>query len=233
MNWDQRWRTGLLTLLLGAGVLGLGSNQARGYWWGWGLGGFNYVAQPTDFLNQRALINAAGARGPVSNNVYAGNPNSYINRVRDNGFVPSYNVSRRMSPGQRPNPPVSPGERPQDQAPPRTVNAVPLPSFFDEARKLVWPGDAPVAGDLQRKRDISDEGSSIVLGELQAQGRATIASVTDSRQKLLDYGQPALQEIRARSTPPVAETFHSFLLSLYDSLAQAANPPEASPTGSP
>lgn len=240
MIWNQRPRTGLRTLILGAAVLGLGLNQARGDWgwgWGWGFGGFNYVPSPTDFLNQQALVNAARAGSPPSNNVYAGNPNSYLNRIRDNGFVPSYDVVRRVPPAQRPNPPVSPGERPGGQAPPQTVNTVPapvvpLPSFFNDARQLVWPSDAPVAGDLRRKRDISDEGSLVVLGELQRLGRASIASVTDSRQKLLDYGQPALQEIRTYATPRVADTFHLFLLSLYESLAQAANPPKTPPAAS-
>jgi hypothetical protein len=232
MIWNQRPRTGLRMLILGAAVLGLGSNQARGDWgWGWGFGGFNYVPSPTDFLNQQALSNAARAGSPPSNNVYAGNPNSYLNRIRDNGFVPSFDVARRVPPAQRPNPPVSPGERPVAPAPLQTVNTVPapvvpLPSFFNDARQLVWPSDAPVAGDLRRKRDISDEGSLVVLGELQRLGRASIASVTDSRQKLLDYGQPALREIRTYATPRVADTFHLFLLSLYESLAQAANPPE-------
>lgn len=238
MIWNQRPRTGLRTLILGAAVLGLGSNQARGDWgWGWGFGGFNYVPSPTDFLNQQALNNAARAGRPPSNYVHAGNPNSYLNRIRDNGFVPSFDVARRVPPAQRPNPPVSPGERPVAPAPPQTVNTVPapvvpLPSFFNDARQLVWPSDAPVAGDLRRKRDISDEGSLVVLGELQRLGRASIASVTDSRQKLLDYGQPALQEIRTYATPRVADTFHFFLLSLYESLAQAANPPETPPAAS-
>ena len=238
MIWNQRPRTGLRTLILGAAVLGLGSNQARGDWgWGRGFGGFNYVPSPTDFLNQQALNNAARAGSPPSNNVYADNPNSYFYHIRDNGFVPSFDVARRVPPAQRPNPPVSPGERPVAPAPPQTVNTVPapvvpLPSFFNDARQLVWPSDAPVAGDLRRKRDISDEGSLVVLGELQRLGRASIASVTDSRQKLLDYGQPALQEIRTYATPRVADTFHFFLLSLYESLAQAANPPETPPAAS-
>ena len=48
--------------------------------------------------------------------------------------------------------------------------------------------------------------------------------MTTTRQKLLDYGQPALHFMRTHTTPRVAETFHLFLLSLYESLAQAANP---------
>jgi hypothetical protein len=234
----RRPRNGLLTLFLGAAVLGFGSNVARGDWWGWGFGGFNFASPTTDFLNQRALIHASNATGgPVSNNVYAGNSNAYFNRIRDNGFVPSYDVARRVPPSQRRSRATSPGERPGGQAPPQTVSTasrpvIPFANFFDAAMRLTWPSDAPVTGDLRQKRDISDEGCLVVLGELQTRGSASIASVADSRQKLLDYGQPALQEIRTYATPPVADTFHRFLLALYESLAQTANPPETPPADS-
>jgi hypothetical protein len=227
---NPKRRTELLTLLLGAAVLGLGSTEARAYF-GFGFGAFNYVPQPIDFLNQHALSNAARAGRPPNNSVYAGNPNAYLNNIRDNGFVPSYDVSRRVPPAQRPYPVARTSAVP---APTQTANpvprpVVPLPSFFNEARQLVWPSDAPVAGELQRKRDISDDGCLVVLGELQTQGRASTTSVADSRQKLIEYGQPALQQIRASSTVRLADAFHLFLLSLYESLAQAANPSAASP----
>jgi hypothetical protein len=102
-----------------------------------------------------------------------------------------------------------------------------LPNFFNEAKQLVWPGDAPVEGDLGQKRDTSDVSSRVVLDEYRVQGRATVGSVTDSRLKLIAYGQPALQAIRTTSTPRVADAFHDFLLSLYESLAHAGNPPAA------
>jgi hypothetical protein len=54
-----------------------------------------------------------------------------------------------------------------------------------------------------------------------------MSSVTHARQKLVEYGQPALQEIRAQATPVIADAFHRFLLALYDSLASAAGPPDA------
>ena len=228
----NRRLTGLLTILLGAALVGLRSNEARGQWGG--FGGFNYVSQPTDFLNQQSMMNAAHAtHGPVSNNVYAGNPNAYINRVRDNGFIPTYDVARRVPTSPRPTRTVSPGEQmlpraPQPAANPGVRPLVPLPSFFDDVKRLVWPSDAPVAGELQQKRDLSDERCLLVLKELQGQGAATIASVTESRQRLLGYGRPALQVVRASTTPRVADGFHVFLMELYDSLAQAANP-----TGAP
>jgi hypothetical protein len=63
-----------------------------------------------------------------------------------------------------------------------------------------------------------------VLSETKQNGVAALASVTDARQKLLEYGRPALAHVRAHETPRIADTFHMFLLSLYESLAQAATP---------
>src|SRR6476469_7425555 len=95
---------------------------------GWGIGAFNYVPQPIDFLNQQSLMNSARAPGrPVSNNVYADNSNAYFNRIRDNGFVPSYNVARRVPPSQRPYLPAPPGPKPGIPATPPAVNTVPRP----------------------------------------------------------------------------------------------------------
>jgi hypothetical protein len=88
--------------------------------------------------------------------------------------------------------------------------------------KLVWPANSPVDGDLGQKRDLSDEASLNVLQESKQAQFASLSTVTDARQKLLDYGRPALKELRTTSTAPVAEAFHQFLLSLYESLAQAS-----------
>jgi hypothetical protein len=202
---------------------------------GLGIGGFNYVPSPTDFVNQHSLLNAGRAtRGPVSNNVYSGNPNSYINRVRDNGFV-SHSDVRRFPPVTRPRR----GGSTTRPAEPLAVAAVapapaprpvlPLASFFDASFKLVWPAEAPVDGDLQGKRDRSDQSSLAVLDETRRYQAAALPTVTEARERLLDYGRPALQHIRSTATPRIADTFHLFLLSLYESLAQAAYPPEDAP----
>ncbi len=103
---------------------------------------------------------------------------------------------------------------------------VPIGSFFDASRILVWPSDAPFDGDLITKRDTSDEACLTVSDLVDKFRSAPITSVTYARSKLLEYGQPALQSIRGHSTPRIAENFHQFLLSLYDSLAAAANPTE-------
>ncbi len=58
--------------------------------------------------------------------------------------------------------------------------------------------------------------------------------MTDARSKLVDYGRPALEYIRDNSTPRIADTFHLFLLSLYDSLGQAATVPrQGGPASTP
>ena len=92
--------------------------------------------------------------------------------------------------------------------------------------KLAWPSESPTEGELKAKRDESDQACLAVLEETKQHGVAAISSVSDARQKLLDYGRPALQEVRAAATARVADTFHLFLLSLYESLAQAASPPQ-------
>src|SRR5262249_11678014 len=66
---------------------------------GFGFGAFNYVPSPGNFLNDHALVNAANAtRGPVSRPVYAGNPNAFINNVRDNGFTQHFGIEARRRP---------------------------------------------------------------------------------------------------------------------------------------
>jgi hypothetical protein len=113
--------------------------------------------------------------------------------------------------------------------------SLPLASFYNAEGRIVWPADAPAGGDLKDKRSVFDQASQGVLAELKKSNVASIATVTDARQKLLDYGRPGLQYLRTHETPRVADTFHLFLLSLYESLAQAVNPttPAASPAATP
>jgi hypothetical protein len=100
----------------------------------------------------------------------------------------------------------------------------PLASFFNAARTLVWPSEAPNTDDLKPKRDISDQACLVVLELVEKHRSAPITTVTSARERLLEYGKPALRFARSVSTPRIAEAFHMFMLSLYDSLAEAANP---------
>ena len=63
-----------------------------------------------------------------------------------------------------------------------------------------------------------------MLDDTKQTGTASITMVTIARERLLNYGRPALREIRATATPRIADSFHMFMLSLYESLAQAALP---------
>jgi hypothetical protein len=213
--------------VLGFILLAWPAGQARAQWgmgWGWGLG-LRTVPSPQEYLNQHALTRAAAGRPAApSFSPYANNPNAYINRLRDPGFTSHYDVSRRAAPTYRPAPRARPAPAQLPTVAPEIALAPPLASFFNAAQKLVWPNEAPTAGDLQEKRDAADQASLAVLEETKRQTTASLSSATYAREQLIAYGQPALKEVRAQSTPVIADTFHAFLLALYDSLAQAATP---------
>jgi hypothetical protein len=221
---------------------GFGGQQAAAQW-GFGGMGFGFfggfggqVPQPGNFLNDVALAQMGHVKGPPGTNPttggfspYAGNPNAYYNHVRDNGFVDQYSPYRR-EPSYYRNPSRTAAQRMTSTAMTvaQTRPVVPLASFYNAQQQLVWPGDAPTADALKDQRLIADQASLAVLDEARKNGVASIAAVTDARQKLLDYGRPALKYVRTHETPRVADSFHGFLLELYDALAQAANP-----TGAP
>jgi hypothetical protein len=206
---------------------------------GWGFAPFYQAPSPTNLLNQHALTRAAAGQAErPSHSPYRNNPNSYINRVRDNGFVPHYDVRRHQAPAYQPRSTTSLGATgrvdPGGTAATGGLKPVaPLSSFFDPSRNLVWPSDSPINGDLKEKRAISDQATLVVLQETKQRTAASIGSVTDARQKLLDYGRPALRELRETSTPHIADSFHLFLLSLYDSLEQAGFASEGRPRPAP
>ena len=199
---------------------------------GWGFG-FSSVPKPESFLYQKAITDSQRDTHIPSRTAYANNPNSYINHIRDNGFVERYDVARRDPSYYRyAAPPArssSPTTTPTSMTVPQTPPTLPLASFYNTEGHIVWPADAPTAGDLQAKRSIFDTASQSVLEELKKNNVASIATVTDARQKLLDYGRPGLQYVRTHETARVADTYHLFLLSLYESLAQAVNPSTVAP----
>jgi hypothetical protein len=231
----SRARVGKLAtaILVVAAVVLLAPDRAQaqfgfGGFGGFGYGGFGFrpVPTPETFINSLALTNAAHPPALPSRNVYANNANSYLNHVRDNGFVDRYSVDRREMPSYR-NP-----TRPQ-VAPPPQVPSLPLASFYNAENVLVWPGDSPMEGDLKEKRAVFDQSSAVVISESKKYGVASMASVTDARNKLLDYGRPALAYTRAHDTPRISDSFHMFMLSLYESLAQAINPGQTAAAAPP
>ncbi len=216
---------------------GFGGFGGGGFGFGWGA--FSQVPKPESYLYSQALVDAQRDTHIPSRNVYANNSNSYINHVRDNGFVEHYDVARRDPSYYHygsPPPPTRPSNArttavPTSMTVAQQTPSLPLASFYNASGQIVWPADAPTAGDLSEKRATFDKTSQVVLSELKKSGVASIATVTDARQKLLDYGRPGLQYVRSHETPRVADTFHLFLLSLYESLAQAINPVAATGPG--
>jgi hypothetical protein len=208
-----------------------------------GLGGFGlygggfvpHIQQPGNFLNQVSLAQMNHVRGPGQNNPYSGNSNAYFNHVRDNGFVDQYSPYRREpSYYSRSSPlPQSPRTTAAVMTTSRSAPFVPLASFFNGQNQVVWSADAPTADGLKEKRAICDQAARVVLEEIRSNGVASIATVTEARQRLLDYGRPALHYVRTHDTPRLADSFHTFLLELYDALAQAANPVGTATAGTP
>jgi len=201
--------------LLAAVTFGLGAGRAEAQWgMGFGLygGGFvPYIQQPGNFLNQVALSQMNHVRGPIQNNPYSGNPNAYFNHVRDNGFVDRYDIAAREPSSYRymgSNSPQRTTPTSMTVARPRSV--VPIAGFFNAQGQLTWPGDAPITGDFKEKREAVDRAVRVVPDEIKKNGVASIASVTEARQKLLDYGRLALQNLRTHETPAVADSFHAF-----------------------
>ena len=209
-----------------------------------GFGFYQPGSMAQGMLNSWALQNGARATmGPVQNNVYAKNPNAYINQLHEAGYgaattrrggrsrrasAATPTARRRRTTGRASQPAGRAGGRAAQ--PPAPV--VPLSSFFDRYQKLVWPGGSPDFGDLAAKRTAADLACLGVLNDYNLHGLAQVGTVTEARSKLVEYGRPALQYIRDNSTPRVADTFHLFLLSLYESLAQAATIPKT-PSPSP
>jgi hypothetical protein len=234
MSAGTRRNNVLVVFFMTTAVLGFSPTRAKAQWgfgggfggFGWGFGGFSQVEKPDTFLYSKALVDSQRDTHIPSRTVYSNNPNSYINHVRDNGFVDRYDVERRDPAYYRyAQPPVqNPRMTPTAMTVTQQKPSLPLASFYNAEGHIVWPSDAPIEGELKDKRSEFDQASQTVLAELKKSGVASIATVTEARQKLLEYGRPGLKYVRTHETPRVADTYHLFLLSLYESLAQAVNP---------
>lgn len=207
MSSNARRKNVLGMLFIAGAAIGMGPGRAEAQFGGGGFGfgfglGFNSVPKPESFINSKALIDAGRNTHIPSRDVYAHNPNSYINHIRDNGFVEHYDIYRHDPSYNRYSPPsrssAGPRTTPTAMTVPQQMPSLPLASFYNAEGRIVWPADAPTAGDLNDKRSAFDQASQAVLMESKKTGVASIATVTDARQKLLDYGRPGLQYVRAR-----------------------------------
>jgi hypothetical protein len=211
-----------------------------------GFGGFGFgynqnAYSDVNFLNSRSLINASAAAAnrpqPLTAPRFESRDSSFydkydlatresmINRVardpgREMGTADPSGVLARP-PATRSTPVAS---APAPPPPPSTMN---LANYFNKDHQLVWPSVSPITGDFGKKQATADLAVLAVLNEYDMRGLAQVSTVTNARQRLLDYGRPALQYVREQSTPALADSFHVFLLSLYGNLGNAATVPKA------
>ena len=149
--------------------------------------GLGIAPHPEVIINQNAVVTAGrGYQGPTRT-PYADNSNAYFNHVRDNGFVERYNVDRR-EPSYYRYVPTSARAAATARKSRRFLWRV---STMPQGQ-LAWPADSPTGGELKEKRAAFDQVSHVVLDESKKSGVASMASVTDARQKLIDYGRPGL-----------------------------------------
>jgi hypothetical protein len=240
MNPTTRRTVGPAPLRLVAVLAGIAAwlpaGEARAQW-GWGWGAFynpEDASQTTNFLNQRSLAAAQGAYAARAGGGGGGlTEPSY--QVRDDTFFQKYDATTRAAMvDQVARDPGAEGgtvRRTTASAPPAPAQpvVVHLAGFFDASRQLVWPREAPTAGDLEMSRKTADRAALSVLDAYNARGIAPVSMATEARQKLLDYGRPALRYVREHSTTAIADSFHAFLLSLYANLGLAATTPKAPP----
>jgi hypothetical protein len=231
----RHWAAPLALAVIGLAAGGFEATTARAqFGMGYGMWGFG-VQSPAvvGAIDRRAEISAANA---VTNR---GRPHVAPARPpRDVNFFQRYDLTSRMPmedrlvrrPRLAPITPIpSPATPTTSPAAPVAVAAT-LDSFFNRYDDVVWPADAPATEELLPKRRISDNASREALKEFRDQGLASVASSTEGRNALLAYGRPALQNLRTNN-PAVAESFHGFLLGLYDALGRAATEPK--PGGRP
>ncbi|WP_435006115.1 hypothetical protein P12x_003772 [Tundrisphaera lichenicola] len=215
-----------------------GRSEAQFGFGGYGFGfGYNQNAySDVNFLNSRSLNNAAAAAANRPQPLTAPRFQS-----RDDSFYDKYDLSTRESminrvardPGREmgtadPSGALARAARttaPRPQAPAPSQPSFLLADFFDKNHRLIWPSNAPITGGLGKKQEIADQSILAVLNQHQLQGLASLSTVTEARQKLLDYGRPALEFVRKETTPAISDSFHVFLLSLYSQVGLAATVP--------
>ena len=225
-----------------------GRSEAQMGYGGFGFGFQNNAYTESNYLNSWSLQNAAAAAANRPQPLTA--PKF---QTRDEGFIDRYDLATREAmvnriardPAREMSTINPTGERlpstrtaqasrapaptraPAPAPPPVPKPVVLLANFFDRDQRLVWPTIAPITGDMGKKQEVADQAVLAVFNEYNRLGLAHLSNVTEAREKLLDYGRPALDFVRKQTTPAMSDSFHVFLLSLYSNLGLAATVPRA------
>ncbi|APW61283.1 hypothetical protein [Paludisphaera borealis] len=101
----------------------------------------------------------------------------------------------------------------------------PLPKsqVFSPDGKVIWPSGAPATGELGKERDAAEAAILTVVKEFASTRRATIASVSEAKERLYAYGKPALRDLNRESRPDAVRLlrFMASLELLLDAMAGA------------
>jgi hypothetical protein len=187
------------------------------------------VPSPTDYLYDRdraqisAYGNAVQQQAAASQLASPGSSsNAYFNRLRDYSGEETYQVASRQSLSRRTSPPARTPSNPPKRSAGTRSGPLPLEAFFLPGGALDWPRDAPTAGTLRSAQAEVEAAVKVVLNQVRSGGKAKAQSVGAAKSKLVNYGQPALVEVKSARSKAVADCFHYFLLFLHQSLDQAA-----------
>jgi hypothetical protein len=215
-------------LILLAVICLISQNPARAQFGGFGFGGPFFGPAYAPFVSPTMLVQD---RKPITQNVGGpvttapANPNAYWNYTRDNSqsfaFTPRSDLRRGVrgidsASTRRVSTPNSKSEKPGIKPADHFLG------FFASNGQLVWPADSPLEGDLSGKRSAVDAAMSDLRMEVKAKTNFKVSSIVQSRNTLLDYGRPALAQIR-ESQPSRADSFHAWMLDLYNTLGLMAD----------
>jgi hypothetical protein len=219
---------------MGYGGLGMGYYGGMGYG-GIGYGGIGYggmgmspydqamVKQQYSALNN-SNINLQNAQAEVAYqqaNFYRQQAENLAlaNAMKARGLQPKYQTSTGAIST------MAAADAAQVAAAAPTANKA--PKFLAQDGSVAWPDFATKNKD----RDDVDKAVVKVVAEQKAAGHASVAAVTQAKQKLRDYGHPALRLDRVQSKPKLAKDFARFLNALNDYLSDAATDAKAATPG--
>jgi hypothetical protein len=131
---------------------------------GWGWGGFSHVPKPEPYLYQKSLVDAGRAVLTSLRDLYANNANSYLNQLRDNDCLEHYSIVRREALHYRN------GGIPKNfcdclKVALKTPN-LPTATFYSPEGKIIWPADAPMAGEFRAQLAALERVCQAVLDEV-------------------------------------------------------------------
>ncbi|WP_406696179.1 hypothetical protein V5E97_34845 [Singulisphaera sp. Ch08] len=187
------------------------------------------VPSPTDYLYDRdkARISAYGnsVQQQAATSQMASpsaSSNAYFNHLRDYAGEGTYQVSSRQSLSRRTAPQARASSKPETRSASTRSDLLPLTGFFLPGGALDWPRDAPNTGTLRSAQAEVEAAVKVVLNQVRSGEKAKAQSVGAAKRKLVNYGQPAIAEVRSARSKAVADCFHYFLLFLHQALDQAA-----------